>query len=94
MRMFPGFISLYRSKDTGKVSLYFFPGLTDDGKPIYMALDLKSLNYEYVFTKLDDNAVVYTFNNIDITTVTANLVNKKTGATTTHTIKLDINRTK
>lgn len=85
--MFPGFVSLYKNIDK-KVSLYFFPGLTDEGKPIYMALDLTALNYDYTFTKLDDNAVVYTFNDININKVTAKLVDRKTGETEYQTIQL------
>lgn len=85
--MFPGFISLQKNEDK-KVSLYFFPGLTDEGKPIYMALDLTALNYDYTFTKLDDNAVVYTFNDTNINKVTAKLVDRKTGDTEYQTIRL------
>lgn len=86
--MFPGFVSLQKNNTDGKVSLYFFPGLSSDDKPIYMALDLSALNYDYTFTKLDDNAVVYTFNDTSINKVTAKLVNRKTGATTYETIQI------
>ena len=85
--MFPGFVSLYKNNE-GKICLYYFPGLTNDMKPIYMALDMSNIEMGYTFVKNPDNSVIYTFADDNITTVTARMINKKTGVATISKIKL------
>lgn len=85
--MFPGFVSLYKNNE-GKICLYYFPGLTDDLKPIYMPLDMSTIKQDFTFVKNSDNSVIYTFTDNTITTVTASMRNKKTGIVTVSKIKL------
>lgn len=83
--MFPGFVSLY--KEDEKSHLYFFPGIDDQGKPIYMSLDMSNIEAEYTFTKNSDKSIDYSFNK-EVNKVTANLINRKDGSVTTMTVTI------
>lgn len=85
--MFPGFTSLYKDSQ-GFVHLYFFPGISDNNKPIYMPLDLTQIKYEYKFTKHSDGAIDYAFEDKNITKITSSLVDKKTGKAVVNTVSL------
>ena len=61
--MFPGFVSLYKRDD--KSHLFFFPGIDDQGKPIYMSLDMTNIDSDYTFIKNSDKSIDYTFNTED-----------------------------
>lgn len=85
--MFEEFVSLYKDIE-GFVHIYYFPGIGEDNKPIAMPLDLSSVNHEYKYKKLSDGAIDYTFVEKGIHTLTAKLVNRKTGEATIQTIKI------
>ena len=44
--MLPGFITLFKDKE-GFVHLYFFQGLTDEGRSYYNKLNLQNDKYKY-----------------------------------------------
>ena len=83
--MFPGFVSLY--KRDGKSHLFFFPGIDDQGKPIYMSLDMTNIDSDYTFVKNSDKSIDYTFNT-EFKKVTADLINRKDGLAYRMTVKL------
>lgn len=83
--MFPGFVSLYKRDD--KSHLFFFPGLDDNGKPIYMSLDMSNINADYSFVKNSDKSIDYTFDK-EVSKVTANLIQRRDGTTYTMTVQL------
>lgn len=85
--MFPGFTSLYKDVN-GFVHLYYFPGISDTNKPIYMPLDLSSISYDYKFTKKSDGAIEYIFDDKSIKKITTSLVDKSTGKATITTIEI------
>lgn len=86
--MFPGYITLY-TDDNDRVHLYYFPGISDDGKTsVYMPLDMSKIRYDYRFTKLSDGAIDYMFLDKSIRKISASLVNRKTGIAITSTIRL------
>lgn len=81
--MFPGFVSLY--KENEKSHLYFFPGIDDQGKSIYMSLDMANIEAEYTFVKNSDKSIDYAFNK-EVNKVSANLINRKDGSVTMMTV--------
>lgn len=83
--MFPGFVSLYRKDD--KSHLFFFPGLDETGKSIYMSLDMSNINSDYKFVKNPDKSIDYTFEK-EVSKVTANLISRKDGSSHTMTVQL------
>ena len=83
--MFPGFVSLY--KRDGKSHLLFFSGIDDQGKPIYMSLDMTNIDSDYTFVKNSDKSIDYTFNT-EVKKVTADLINRKDGLAYRMTVKL------
>lgn len=83
--MFPGFVSLY--KENEKSHLYFFPGIDEQGKSIYMSLDMANIEAEYTFTKNSDKSIDYAFNK-EVNKVTANLINRKDGTVTMMTVTI------
>lgn len=85
--MFEEFVSLYKDKD-GFVHIYYFPGIGEDNKPIAMPLDLSHVNHDYKFKKLSDGAIDYCFVDKDIHTISAKLVNRKTGESKIQTIRI------
>lgn len=82
--MIEGFVSLYTEE--GKSKLYFFPGIDDTGKQMYMTLDMSNISANYTFVKNEDKSIVYTFDTV-VTKVTANLINRRTGETHYMTIQ-------
>ena len=83
--MFPGFVSLYKRDD--KSHLFFFHGIDDQGKPIYMSLDMTNIDSDYTFVKNSDKSIDYTFNT-EVKKVTADLINRKDGLAYRMTVKL------
>lgn len=78
--MFPGFVSVERDLEN-RPHLYYFPGIDDEGKPIYKNLDLQSITLEYTYEKYDDGAFEFVFNSA-IKHLECTLVSVKTGAST------------
>lgn len=83
--MFPGFVSLYKRDD--KSHLFFFPGIDDQGKPIYMSLDMTNIDSDYTFIKNPDKSIDYTFATL-ISKVTADLISRKDGVSHRMTVIL------
>ena len=83
--MFPGFVSLYKRDD--KSHLFFFTCIDDQGKPIYMSLDMTNIDSDYTFVKNSDKSIDYTFNT-EVKKVTADLINRKDGLAYRMTVKL------
>jgi len=83
--MFNGFVSLYKKDD--KSHLFFFPGIDDNGKPIFMSLDMTNISNNYTFIKNSDGSIDYAFDE-DVSKVTADLIYKKTGLAYRMTVHL------
>lgn len=58
--MIDGFVVAYKDKE-GFVHLYFYPGINEDGRPVYRDIDLSACRIKYTKTKYTDNAVDYKF---------------------------------
>lgn len=84
--MFPGFVSLY--KKDGKSHLFFFPGIDDQGKQVYMSLDMSNIDSDYTFVKNSDKSIDYTFAT-EVKKVTADLVYRKDGLSNRMTVTIE-----
>ena len=71
--MLPGFINLY-IKDN-KIHLFFFRGLTDDGRYYYNRLNLKDSNFKYDKIDYDDESCEYIFYDNSIKRIKCTLIN-------------------
>jgi len=58
--MIEGFVTCYKDKDK-YIHLYFYPGVDDNGFPIYRDIDLTNCTFRYTIIKHFDNAVDYKF---------------------------------
>ena len=75
--MIPGFVVSYKDNEE-YVHLYFFPGIDDEGYPIYNPIDLSHCKFKYTSNTYYDNGVDYKFLNKKIIKLNCNLVEYKT----------------
>lgn len=74
--MIPGFITLYTGNDN-LPHLYFFRGITDEGKYYYNNLNLDNCKYDYNKNINKDGSEEYIFKNQNIKRIKCKLVNYK-----------------
>lgn len=74
--MIPGFITLYKGNDN-LPHMYFFRGITDEGKYYYNNLNLDNCKYEYSKNINKDGSEEYIFKNQNIKRIKCKLVNYK-----------------
>ena len=70
--MIPGFATIYTDKEKLK-HLYFYPGIDDNGEPIYRNIDLPNCPFKYDKIENEDSSIDYKFYN-DIKKIICNLV--------------------
>ena len=75
--MFKEFASVFKDQD-GKLHLYVFPGLDEDGKQIYRNIDLSSIAADYTYVKNKDRSYEFIFTK-NVKTIACNMVHCKTG---------------
>ena len=71
--MIPGFITAYKDKEQW-VHLYFYPGVSEQGRPIYMDVDISDVMIRYSIQKHIDNSVDYKFYNKSIVKIYCKLI--------------------
>ena len=82
--MIPGFVTIYTDKDKYK-HLYFYPGLSDDGEPIYRNIELPDCQLKYDKIINEDFSIDYKFYERKIIKIICHLV-KINGDTDIHVL--------
>ena len=71
--MFPGFVTTYKDKEN-KIHLFFYPGTSDNGQPIYNDLDLSKMKLSYQEKQNEDNSKDFVFDRKDIIKIKCKLI--------------------
>lgn len=75
--MFPEFATTYRDEE-GKVHLYIFPGIDDNGNQLYKNINLSSINVAYTHSNKSDNSCEIVFED-NIKSLQCTMIHSKTG---------------
>ena len=71
--MIPGFVTTYKDKEE-KIHLFFYPGTSDDGQPIYHELDLSKMKLSYQEKQNEDKSREFVFDRTDIVKIKCKLI--------------------
>lgn len=71
--MIPGFVTLFKDKDE-KIHLFFYPGISDSGEPIYHDLDLSKMKLSYTEKENKDKSREFVFDRKDIVKIKCKLI--------------------
>ena len=71
--MIPGFVTTYKDKEN-KIHLFFYPGLSNEGDPIYNELDLSNSNLKFEEKQNKDKSKEFIFERKDIVKIKCKLI--------------------
>lgn len=76
--MIPGFVTSYKDKED-KIHLFFYPGISNEGNPIYYQLDLSNTDLGYEEIQNSDSSKEFIFERKDIVKIKCKLIKSDGG---------------